>query len=128
MKYNSMAEIEAAHAAGELVGVEYDRAVGNMNVDMTRAQLLNEAAEIIKAFGPCTIVYETKSPDELVDELMHYQEQKGGPALGDFLQVLLDVEDIVAERDGEASYREWRDLMRPGIVGRLAEIGYVVEI
>ena len=89
---------------------------------------LEEAKRIIEAFGPCTVLYECTTPEELVKQLQHYQEQKGGPALQDYLEVLLDVEGIYAEREGDVCLCEWTDIMRPGVLSRLADIGYVVKV
>ena len=79
--------------------------------------MTNERArEISDAFGHCTVVYECLDIDEIVEDAADRTES----ALCAFF---LDVEEIHADREGGAIYKEWRNDMRPGVIARLRELG-----
>lgn len=74
---------------------------------------LDQAAAVIAAFGPCTVMYECNSPADI--------------AAVDFdASVRLSVESIHAERSDDTGdcYREWK-AARPGVLARLAALDFL---
>ena len=77
---------------------------------------LKKASKIIEAFGPCTVLYECKTPAEVVtmaaDEYL---------TATDLASIYLTVEDVDRERGGHDIYTEWV-AAKPALLERLAAI------
>ena len=86
-----------------------------------------EAKRIIKAFGPCTTVYECKTPDDLCGDFPNLDATE-------VAQIEFDCEDIRRDRDfgfmsdaeRDSAVEEWREQKRE-IRDRLHAEGFEVN-
>lgn len=95
---------------------------------MTSVMDKDRANAILKAFGPCTWLYECTDSDELIKEFEEFKGSESG-----FCQLQVDVEDIRAERESGASesggaeiYKGWKE-QKKGVIFRLRELGIEVD-
>lgn len=97
---------------------------------------LEHATKVREAFGPCSIVYETMTPEELVKDWVEAHAAEDPPAsIGAWVLGWLDVEEVHGDRaldargasgeyDMEAEVREHQAWMRE-LQRRITEAGLV---